>query len=144
MSTDEPDESRRETRRWPISPVNTALVAVCAIGALACFLLGQIPAGVVLLLGAAVGGLGAAFARRAGSGDLERVNALEYADERDRAAAVRGLAVVGVLALVLGAAQLVVFAIVRVDALPRFFALGTFLALVVGWILANWFFVRRG
>ncbi|MFC7788229.1 hypothetical protein ACU045_04515 [Microbacterium sp. MAHUQ-60] len=72
------------------------------------------------------------------------MNALEYADERDRAAAVRGLAVVGVLALVLGAAQLVVFAIVQVDALPRFFALGTFLALVVGWILANWFFVRRG
>jgi hypothetical protein len=127
-----------------MSPVNTVLVAVCAVGALLCFVLGQVPAGVALLAGAVVGGLGAVFARRGGSGDLERVNALEYADERDRTAAVRGLAAVGVLALVLGVAQMIVFAIVQVDPLPRYFALGMFLALVVGWFFANWFFVRRG
>ena len=62
----------------------------------------------------------------------------------DRAAAVRGLAVVGVLALLLGLVQLVVFAIVPVDPLPRFMALGMFLTLTLGWFFANWFFVRRG
>jgi len=143
---DEPDEKAEPARgfSWPMSPVNTVLVAVCAVGALLCFVLGQVPAGVALLAGAVVGGLGAVFARRGGSGDLERVNALEYADERDRTAAVRGLAAVGVLALVLGVAQMIVFAIVQVDPLPRYFALGMFLALVVGWFFANWFFVRRG
>jgi hypothetical protein len=146
MSMDEPDEKAEPARgfSWPMSPVNTVLVAVCAVGALLCFVLGQVPAGVALLAGAVVGGLGAVFARRGGSGDLERVNALEYADERDRTAAVRGLAAVGVLALVLGVAQMIVFAIVQVDPLPRYFALGMFLALVVGWFFANWFFVRRG
>lgn len=146
MSTDEPGGSTEPARRfsWPMSPVNTALVAVCALGALVCFVLGQVPAGVALLLGALVGGLGAVFARRGGSGDLERVNALEYADERDRAAAVRGLAVVGALALLLGVVQMIVLAIAQVEPLPRFLALGGFLVLVVGWFFANWYFVRRG
>jgi hypothetical protein len=127
-----------------MSPVNTVLVAVCAVGALLCFVLGQVVAGAALLIGAIVGGLGAVFARRGSSGDLERVNALEYADERDRAAAVRGLAVVGVLAMLLGIVQLIVFAVVQVDPLPRFLALGMFLSLMVCWFFANWFFVRRG
>jgi len=146
MSTDEPDEGTDSARRfsWPMSRVNTVLVAVCAVGALVCFVLGQVPAGVALLVGALVGGLGAVFARRGSSGDLERVNALEYADERDRAAAVRGLAVVGVLALLLCVVQMIVFAIAQVDPLSRFMALGVFLVLVVGWFFANWFFVRRG
>lgn len=146
MSTDESGESAEPVRRfsWPMSRVNTVLVAVCAVGALVCFVLGQVPAGVALLVGALIGGLGAVFARRGSSGDLERVNALEYADERDRTAAIRGLAAVGVLALLLSTAQMIVFAIAQVDPLARFMALGTFLALVVGWFFANWYFVRRG
>lgn len=146
MSTDEPGESAEPARsfHWPMSPVNTVLVAVCTLGALVCFVLGQVPAGVALLVGAIVGGLGAIFARRGSSGDLERVNALEYADERDRAAAVRGLAVVGVIALVVSLVQMIVFAIVQVGPLPRFTALATFLVLVAGWFFANWYFVRRG
>ncbi|MDQ0614238.1 putative membrane protein YphA (DoxX/SURF4 family) [Microbacterium sp. W4I4] len=146
MSTDESGGSADSARRfsWPMSRVNTVLVAACTVGALVCFVLGQVPAGVALLVGALVGGLGAVFARRGSSGDLERVNALEYADERDRAAAVRGLAVVGALALLLGVVQMIVFAIAQVDPLSRFVALGVFLALVAGWFFANWYFVRRG
>lgn len=144
MSMDDSDQEEQARPRWPMSATNTALVILCVAGAIVCFAFGQILAGLAILLGALFGGLGAVFARRGDAGDLERVNALEYADERDRAAAVRGLAVVGVIALLLSLAQLVVFTIVHVDPLPRYFALGTFLALVAGWFFANWYFVRRG
>ncbi|WP_298864153.1 hypothetical protein [Microbacterium sp.] len=50
----------------------------------------------------------------------------------------------GVLALGLSTAQIVVFAIVPVDALPRFLAIGMFFALLACWFAANWYFVRRG
>lgn len=146
MSTDEPREHAEPARhvRWPMSPVNTVLVAVCTIGAVLCLLLGETTAGMAILAGATAGAIGAVFARRGSSGDLERVNALEYADERDRAAAVKGLAAVGVLALVLAAAQLIMHVIVSSDALSRNVSLGVFLALMIVWFLANWYFVRRG
>ncbi|WP_193597709.1 hypothetical protein [Microbacterium sp. YJN-G] len=145
MSMDEPvDEENGGRMRWPMSLVNTILVGVCAVGALVCFVLGAQIAGVALLLGAIGGGVGAILARRSGSGDLERVNALEYADERDRAAAAKGLAVVGVLALVLSAVQIIVHAAVDTDPVSRTMAIITFFALVICWFAANWFFVRRG
>lgn len=146
MSTDEPDEAVEPVSRraWPMSRTNTVLVAVCALGALVCFVLGQTIPAVALLLGAAGGGLGAVFARRGSSGDLERVNALEYADERDRTAATKGLAAVGVVALVLSAAQLIVHAVGDTDPVSRWMAIALYLALMVSWLVANWYFVRRG
>ena len=101
MSTHDDAAVEPARRRWPMSRTNTVLVAVLAVGALVCFVLGQPIAAATLLMGAVGGALGAIFARRGTSGDLERVNALEYADERDRTAATKGLAAVGVVALVL-------------------------------------------
>lgn len=144
MSTHDRDAAEPASRRWPMSRTNTALVGVCAAGALLCFVLGQTIPAVALLLGAIGGGFGAVFARRGTSGDLERVNSLEYADERDRVAGTKGLAAVGVIALILGAAQLVVHAIADTDPLSRWTAIALYFALVISWFAANWYFVRRG
>jgi len=146
MSMDEAHEDMKSSRgwKWPMSPVNTVLVGVCVVGAVMCFVLGQTIAGTALLLGGIGGGLGAIFARRGTSGDLERVNSLEYADERDRAAAVKGLAAVGVMALILSAGQLIMHVIVDTDPLSRWANIGVFLALTVCWFLANWYYVRKG
>lgn len=135
---------RRRWLRWPMSPLNTVLVAACAVGAAVCFVLGEPEMTFALLVGAAVGGFGAVFARRGSSGDLERVNALEYADERDRAAGVKGLAAVGVVAMILGAAQVIVQLSVDSDPVARWTSLALFLSLMVSWMIANWYFVRRG
>ena len=144
MSTDDVENDKGRRLRWPMSWVNTVLMAICLAAAIVCFALGQAYTGFVLLAGGVVGGAGAVFARRGRSGDLERVNSLEYADERDRVAATKGLAAVGVLALVLSAAQLIVHVIVDTDSLSRMVSLAMFLTLMVGWLLANWYFVRRG
>ena len=144
MSTHDDAAAEPTPRRWPMSRTNTVLVGVCAGGALVCFVLGQTIPAVALLVGAIGGGLGAVFARRGTSGDLERVNALEYADERDRVAATKGLAAVGVVALVLGTVQLVVHAVVDTDPVSRWAAIVLYFALVISWLLANWYFVRRG
>lgn len=144
MSMDDAHEAAARRLNWPVSLVNTVLIAVCAVGALVCFVVGATIPGVALLLGALGGALGAVFARRGTSGDLERVNALEYADERDRAAGAKGLAAVGVLALVLSAVQLIVIVVMQADSLARYLAGGQFVLLMLGWLAANWFFVRRG
>ena len=130
MSMGEAHEDMKSSRGWksPMSPVNTVLVGVCVVGAVVCFVLGQTIAGTALLLGGIGGGIGAIFARRGTSGDLERVNSLEYADERDRAAAVNGLAAVGVVALILSAGQLIMHVIVDADPLSRWASIGVFLA----------------
>ncbi|REJ08522.1 hypothetical protein DY023_00700 [Microbacterium bovistercoris] len=127
-----------------MSRVNTALVALCLIGAVLGFVLGEPVVGTSLLVGGLIGGGGAIAARRGTSGDLERLNALEWADERDRTAGVKGLAVVGAVALVLGIVQLAIVAIAGVEQTARFMAVGMFLALAASWFFANWYFVRRG
>jgi hypothetical protein len=144
MSMDESGEGAERRFSWPMSRTNTVLVAVCMAGALVCLVLGATIPGIALLLGGIGGGAGAVLARRGSSGDLERVNALEYADERDRTAAMKGLAAVGVTALILSTLQLMLFALVGVDPVARFAAIGMFLVLVACWFVANWFFVRRG
>ncbi|WP_336644948.1 hypothetical protein [Microbacterium sp. USHLN186] len=144
MSMGDPDEERVGGRVWPMSRTNTVLVVACTVGAVVCFALGQNVAALALLVGAIGGGVGAVFARRGGSGDLERVNALEYADERDRVAGMKGLATVGVAALLLSVGQLVLHAIVHTDPTSRWAAVVMFFALVICWFVANWYFVRRG
>jgi len=144
MSTDDAREKNARWPRWPLAPINTVLVALCVIGGVACLVLGHVVVGIALLLGGVGGGIGAALARRGASGDLERVNALEYADERDRSAGVKGLAAVGALSLALTVGQLLMHALVPTDAVSRFVSIGVFFALVICWFTANWYFVRRG
>lgn len=137
-------ERARHRRRWPISPINVALLAFCAVATAVAYSLGQNVMGTAFLLGGILGGAGAAFARRRNAGDLERVNALEYADERERAVGTKGLAAVGVVALILAAVQLLVHAFVATDPLSRWMSFGLFCSVNLTWIIANWFFVRRG
>jgi Na+/citrate or Na+/malate symporter len=103
----------------------------------------RIGPGVILIVAAVLGALASAFARRRGSGDLERVNALEFADERDRAAAGKALATVGVAALLASMAQFVV-AIIVDDPLFSLMSAAVLLFLAIVWLVANWYFVRRG
>lgn len=144
MSMDDSATARRRRLVWPMSPINLILVSVVLVGAIICFAVGNIVAGVILLVSGIGVAIGAIAARRGTSGDLERVNALEYADERDRQAGIKGLATVGGVALILGATQLVIFTVAQADALTRGVALWSYIALIAIWFFANWFFVRRG
>lgn len=144
MSTDETDAPAGERRVvWPMSRINTILLAIVLVGSIVCFAAGRVGGGVVLLISGIGVGLGAIAARRGTSGDLERVNALEYADERDKQAGIKGLATVGGVALIVGAVQLIIFTVVDTDALTRGVALWSYIALIATWFFANWYFVRR-
>jgi hypothetical protein len=143
MSTDEtPRPSRRF--RWPLSLANTVVVAVCIAGAIFAFVAGSWRFGIPLLLGGVLAGLFAVLARRRSAGDLERVNAMEYADERDRAAGVKGLAAVGVSAVVLSGVQLILAVVLHLPSAVTLTAAVFLLILCVVWIIANWYYVRRG
>ncbi len=148
MSTEQERAERADAtpprRRLPMSPVNVALVTLCLVGAIASFVSHQMTIGLALLVSGVLTGAAALFARRRSAGDLERVNALEYTDERDRAAAVRGLAVVGMAGLILSFAQVVVYGIPRDTQLGPIFAIVTLGVLGAVWFFANWYFVRRG
>lgn len=142
---DPADGARRDARRrWPISWVNTVLILTCAVGALVAFVAGYPTLGMALLAGGLVGGISAMLARRPGAGDLERVNALEYADERERAAGVKGLAVVGATAMLLTFGQMVVVTVRPDVTLAGMWPFAMLLILAAVWTAANWYFVRRG
>ncbi|GGA76679.1 hypothetical protein GCM10011490_29300 [Pseudoclavibacter endophyticus] len=131
----------RSRRRWPISTLNTVLLGVGLVGAVVFFIIDSPFSGAVMLIATVAVAVGALLARRRGSSDLERINALEYADERDRAAAVKGLAAVGVASLVLLVVQIIV-AVALGEGV--FLAASTLLVLSIVWLIANWYFVRRG
>lgn len=82
--------------------------------------------------------------RRSGVGDVTRVNALEYSDERDKAIALHGLAAVGVAALA-GTFALFVWAILTVDpGSPTYVASAlSFGGLSAVWAAANSVAARR-
>lgn len=73
------------------------------------------------------------------AGDVTRVNALEYSDERDRSIALHGLAAVGVAGL-LGSAALFVWAVLAapVGSVEYIGASLLFAALCLVWAIANW------
>ncbi|CAN5331408.1 hypothetical protein BH11ACT4_BH11ACT4_12840 [soil metagenome] len=100
----------KNSRRLPLSVTNIVLVSTFLAGAIASALLRNwLPTGLLLALG--LGGLLAAlYARRAGSRDITRINAIEYSDERDRMLARKGFAVVGAVALALSVVELVIAA----------------------------------
>lgn len=139
MSTPEP----RKRFRWPISILNTVIYGVMALFGVWLIVADRIAPGIILIVAAVLGALASAFARRRGAGDLERVNALEFADERDRAAAGKALATVGVAALLLSMAQFIVSMVVN-DPLFSLISAAMILLLTVVWLVANWYFVRRG
>lgn len=139
MSTPEP----RKTFRWPLSIVNTVIYAYALVFGVGLIVFDRVAAGVVMIVAAVLGVLFSIRARRSGSGDLERVNALELADERDRAAARKAFAAIGVVALVAAMLQFTVAIIVDEPAFALVSAI-MLLILTVTWMIANWYYVRRG
>lgn len=131
-------------RRWPFSLPNTILVLGLLLFGAVGLIAGRPSLGVPMLLGGLIGGAGTLLARRAGAGDLERVNAMEYADERERAAGMKGLAAVGAVALILWLVQLLGMLLLGGDYPLWEATLWGFIALCAVWFAANWFFVRRG
>jgi hypothetical protein len=136
----------KSVERLPISAINLVLVSAFALGALIAGALGSWT-GAAYLGFFGLGGLACAlFARRPGSRDVTRLNALEWRDERDRTLAKSGFAVVGAVALLMVLAQFIV--VVVTDAGPdspfMWVTLSQILILFIAWVIANSVAVRRG
>lgn len=124
---------------WNVVLLVGALAAAVVMAVLGRWVEAVVFAVVVLFLGAS-----AVYARSGRSGDLTRLNAAEYLDERDRAAATQGFAAVGVTALLLGFALLVLATVLLEPGEPMFLVLiGNLLVLAVAWGVANWVALRR-
>ncbi|RBY83241.1 hypothetical protein DQ241_19820 [Blastococcus sp. TF02A-30] len=130
-----------------MSVPNAVLVTVVVAGAVALGVLGRWFEA-WLLAAVSVAAVGSALhARRPGSRDITRVNAIEYRDERDRSIARAGFSVVGAVALVLSVVEFVVIAVVvaardwppAVQLVP----IGQLLLLCVVWAAANSYAARR-
>jgi hypothetical protein len=133
--------------RLPVSITNAVLIVVFLVGALVTAAVGSWFEAALLALLAAVM-LGAAlYARRPGSRDITRVNAIEYRDERDRRIAQAGLAAVGAVALVLSAVGFVVLAVLGGTGAPseplRTVVVAQFFVLAAVWGVANSLAARR-
>lgn len=131
--------------RLPISVINLVLVSAFLIGAVIAGALGKWPGATYLgFLG--FGGLaGALYARRSGSRDVTRLNALEWRDERDRTLAKSGFAVVGAVALLMVLLQFIVAITVAAIISPFVWAsIAQLTILCVVWSVANSVVVRRG
>ena len=136
----------KSVERLPISAINLVLASAFLLGALIAGALGS-RTGAAYLGALGLAGLaGALYARRSGSRDVTRLNALEWRDERDRTLARSGFAVVGAVALVMVLVQFVV--VVVTDAGPdspfMWLTLSQLLILNVAWGVANSVAVRRG
>jgi hypothetical protein len=112
----------RSTDRLPISAVNLVLVSAFLFGAVITSILGNWTATALLgFIGLSMIPI-ARYARRPGSRDITRVNALEWQDERDRTLAKSGFAIVGVAALLLVLVQFVVVTAVVDAGSPLFWS----------------------
>lgn len=136
----------KSVERLPISAINLVLVSAFLLGAVIAGALGSWTGAVYL---GALGLTGLAYAlhaRRSGSRDVTRLNALEWRDERDRTLAKSGFAVVGAVALLMVLAQFIV--VVVTDAGPDSpfmrVTLSQMLILYIAWGIANSVAVRRG
>jgi accessory gene regulator protein AgrB len=133
-----------ERRAWifarsPISTVNTVLVVTFFVASVVLAVLGNV--GMALLMAYfGVAGLAVAlYARRPGSRDITRLNAIEYRDERDKSLAAQGFAAVGVAALIIAFVSFVVMMFTQVN----WYVLTVLLTLLVVWGAANSVAVRR-
>jgi hypothetical protein len=130
----------RTTERRGISRVNVLLVSVTLIGAVVAAATGYGAGAVVLATVGVLALFGAVWAARPGARDVDRLNGLEYRDERDGRLAQQALAVVGVVALVLAWGAFVVTTMLgSVD----WFITAQMLVLAVAWGIANSVVVRR-
>lgn len=127
--------------RIPMSRVNIALSAALAAGIAMSIVLGLWPQAVTLGLILALGLCFIYFARRPGAGAIQRVNAIEYRDERDRTIARDGLVVVGAVALLLSLIEYMVALVLRPEL--TWLLLGQVVILYVCWGIGNHVAVRR-
>lgn len=127
--------------RIPMSRVNLILSVALALGIVLTMILGLWAQAISLSLILVLGLFGIYSARRTEAGDVQRVNALEFKDERDRAIGRDGLAAVGAVALV----QSLIGYMTALALYPdiRWFALAQFVALCVAWGVANHIAARR-
>ncbi|SDR83673.1 hypothetical protein [Agrococcus carbonis] len=133
------------TRRWlRMSWWNALLVVAVLCGGVTLALLDRWGSAGILLLVALFTGASAVYARSGRASDVTRLNAAEYADERDRAAATRGFAAVGVVALLLSLAVLVTGQVLlEPGSAMRVVLWLQFIGLVVAWGVANVVALRR-
>ncbi|GAA4204409.1 hypothetical protein [Actinocatenispora rupis] len=128
-------------RRLPLSPANLVICTVMVVVAVATAAVGHWQQAIVVAVGAVATVVMVRRARRPGASDVERVDAFEYRDERDRAIARDGLAAVGATALALTAVEYVVVLVMRPGLAP--WSLGQLLALAAVWMVANRVAARR-
>jgi predicted neutral ceramidase superfamily lipid hydrolase len=131
------------TSRMPISRINLILLVAIVAGLLVAIVLQNWTATIALSAIGVFGIGGAILARRPGSSDLSRINALEYRDERDRALAQSGLATVGASALVVSVVAFIA-ALLFADPVVITATAVLTLYLYLVWAIANWRTVSRG
>jgi hypothetical protein len=136
----------KSVERLPISAINLVLLSAFLLGALIAGALGSWTGAAFLGALGLVGLKSALFARRSGSRDVARLNALEWRDERDRTLAKSGFAVVGAVALLMVLAQVIVVVVTDAghDSPFMWVTLSQMLILYIAWGIANSVAVRRG
>lgn len=134
------------TRKWlGMSWWNAAFTVMIVVCLVLMLVLGRWFAAIVMavLLVAFVASV--LYARTARASDVTRLNAAEYADERDRAMGAFGLAVVGVTAMFTSMAMFILAILLLPPTHPMVFVVwGQLVLLAVVWLVANWIAVRRG
>lgn len=138
-------EILKSVERLPISAINLVLVSAFLLGALIAGVQDSWP-GAMFLGFLSLGGLACALhARRSGSRDVTRLNALEWRDERDRNLAKSGFAVVGAAALLMAMVQFIVLLTLAAADSPFLLAATAQLTILcIAWGVANSVVVRRG
>jgi len=136
----------KSVERLPISAINLVLLSAFLLGALIAGALGSWTGAAYLGALGLIGLAGALNARRSGSRDVTRLNALEWRDERDRTLAKSGFAAVGAVALLMVLAQLIVVVVTDAghDSPFMWVTLSQMLILYIAWGIANSVAVRRG
>jgi hypothetical protein len=135
----------KSIERLPISTINLVLVSAFLLGALVAAATGNHELVPPLFVGGFGGLASALYARRSGSRDITRINALEYRDERDRTLAKSGLAAVGAVALLMVLVQFfVVITVAPFNSPLIWVAVAQLMVLSGAWSIANSIVVRRG
>jgi hypothetical protein len=136
----------KSVERLRISAINLGLVSVFLLGALVEVALGRWQGAIYFGAFGLFGLAGALYARRSGSRDVTRLNALEWRDERDRTLAQSAFAVVGAVALLMVLGEFIVVVATGTTADSPLFWVACLQALIlwIAWGIANSVVVRRG
>lgn len=133
--------STKRRSRLPVSTTNAVLVAAFGLAAGLAAAMGLWRQAILLAAVGATGFACARYARRPDSGDVTRVNAIEYRDERDRQIAQWGFAAVGVVALVATMIQFLLASVLADE--PAALPTAQLLLLSFTWGVANTVAARR-